>query len=285
MPFDAILTGLILEGETLLNRADAIAADKTPDDHLSIREFCQWEMDVSAWAQASGAAVPAKGHHLDFAVGWEQPTRAYTSRVLSMLRAYAKEQHMPPAPRSRTILFLAADPTDQTRLRLGQEHRDIDERLRLARYRDSFEITERLSVRTTDISQALLDERPHIVHFCGHGSSSGALIFEDPEGRAKSVSAKLLGDLFSLFRNTLECVVLNACFSAVQAAAISQAIPYVIGMSNAISDRAAMTFAVGFYKALGGGLNYADSFKAGVLEMQINGSSESDTPTMLKRDS
>ena len=58
------------------------------------------------------------------------------------------------------------------------------------------------------------------------------------------VSTEALAGLFALFASSVECVVLNACYSAVQAEAIAEHIPHVIGMSQAISDQAAMEFAV-----------------------------------------
>lgn len=39
---------------------------------------------------------------------------------------------------SITILFLASDPSDASRLRLGQELRDIQQRLQLAKQREKF---------------------------------------------------------------------------------------------------------------------------------------------------
>jgi hypothetical protein len=54
-------------------------------------------------------------------------------------------------------------------------------------------------------------------------------------------------------------LILNACFSEVQADAISQHIKYVIGMNKAIGDTAAIEFSIGFYDALGAGETYEKS--------------------------
>jgi hypothetical protein len=35
-----------------------------------------------------------------------------------------------------------------------------------------------MSVRPADLTQAMLDTQPQIVHFSGHGSASGALCFD-----------------------------------------------------------------------------------------------------------
>ncbi len=55
------------------------------------------------------------------------------------------------------ILFLAADPSDASRLRLGQEVRDIKERLQIAKERGKYQLEQRESVRLGDITQAIFD--------------------------------------------------------------------------------------------------------------------------------
>jgi CHAT domain-containing protein len=99
----------------------------------------------------------------------------------------------------------------------------------------------------------LLDYKPQIVHFAGHGGGDSGLALENETGEVQFVNAQALAGLFELFANQIECVVLNACYSEVQAAAIVQHIPYVIGMDKAIGDKAAIAFAVSFYDALGAG--------------------------------
>jgi hypothetical protein len=78
------------------------------------------------------------------------------------------------------ILFLASDPTNATRLRLGEEQREIQEKLQLAKERDRFDLQTRLSVRPADLVQALLDIRPQVVHFSGHGEER-----EETRGRGE----------------------------------------------------------------------------------------------------
>ena len=62
----------------------------------------------------------------------------------------------------------------------------------------------------------------------------------------KLVGVLALGSLFKLFKDRVECVVLNACYSEVQAKAIAKQIPYVIGMNKAIGDKAAIVFSDAF---------------------------------------
>ena len=87
----------------------------------------------------------------------------------------------------KKILILAASPTDNVRLRLEQEVRDIDEGLRLAQHRDKFDIKVQLAARLKDLQQAMLDEKPNIVHFCGHSDQKTGIFLEDDDGKARTV--------------------------------------------------------------------------------------------------
>lgn len=180
------------------------------------------------------------------------------------------------------ILFLAADPTDAARLRLGEEVREIQEKLQLATQRDRFMLHQRMSVRPADISQALLDICPRIVHFSGHGTSSGALCFESKLGESKPVAPEALAALFEQFASQVDCVVLNACYSVIQARAIAEHIRYVIGMNQAIGDKAAIAFSVGFYQALGAGRSVEDAYKLGCVQIRLEGIAEHLTPVLVK---
>ena len=110
------------------------------------------------------------------------------------------------------------------------------------------------------MGQALLDVEPQIVHFSGHGTSEGELCFEDKSGRTRPISPRALASLFAQFSDIVKCVVLNACYSEKQAKAIAEHIDYVIGMSQAIGDKAAIAFAVGMYQALGAGRSFEQAY-------------------------
>jgi internalin A len=182
----------------------------------------------------------------------------------------------------KTILLLAANPKNSNPLRLQEEERDIKERLRLAGY-GTEPIKSAVAVRPRDIQQSILDFDPQIIHFSGHGSDEAGLVFEDIDGNPKLISGEALADLFELFSDRLECVVLNACYSETQALAISQHISYVIGMDRKIGDKAAIEFAVGFYTALGANKPYDFAFKLGCNAIRLAGIDEVHTPQLLKK--
>ena len=183
------------------------------------------------------------------------------------------------------ILFLAADPSDASRLRLGQELRDIKERLQRAKALEKYQLEQRESVRVRDITQAIFDVEPNIIHFSGHGTSQGELCFENEVGKVQPVKPDALAAMFKLLIQHVNCVLLNACYSEIQAKAIAQHIPFVIGMNDAIGDQAAIAFAVGFYKALAANRSIEDAYKFGCVEIRLQGIPEHLKPVIyVKKD-
>ncbi|NJO30414.1 MAG: CHAT domain-containing protein [Richelia sp. SL_2_1] len=183
------------------------------------------------------------------------------------------------------ILFLAADPSDASRLRLGQELRDIKERLRIAKELGKYQLEQRESVRVADITQAIFDVEPQIIHFSGHGTNQGELCFENEVGQIQPVEADALAAMFELFLEQVNCVLLNACYSEIQACAIAEHIPYVIGMNDAIGDKAAIAFAVGFYKALAANRGVEEAYKFGCVEIRLQGIAEHLKPVLYVKKS
>jgi hypothetical protein len=182
----------------------------------------------------------------------------------------------------RRILTLAANPKKTGRLRLDEEVREIDKALRRAQKRDHFELKSRWAVTPRDLQLAILEEKPEIIHFCGHGEKDG-LVLEDDLGQATLVSTAALSNLFKLFAGQVQCVLLNACYSEVQAKEICQHIGYVIGMNQPIGDRAAIEFAFGFYSALGSDRAYDFAYQFGCNSIDMAGIPEADIPVLKQR--
>ena len=181
------------------------------------------------------------------------------------------------------VLFLCSDPTDASRLRLQEEVREIQNTLQLSKLRDKFIFSVRTSIRPSDLSQSLLDIKPNIVHFSGHGNSLGEIYFETQDGKAFPVSPDALSLLFKSFSLEINCIILNACYSEIQAISISKYINYLIGMQAAIGDKAAIAFSVGFYQAIGAGRNVEDSFELGRIQVGLYGIPEHQTPILIKK--
>ncbi len=183
--------------------------------------------------------------------------------------------------RAIKILFLAANPSNVTRLRLDAEIREIDRALQQTKYRDLFVIEQQHAVRVTDLQGHLLRHKPDIVHFSGHGSEQSDLVLEDNFGNSQPVSVRALSQLFSVLKDNIRCVVLNACYSEDQARAIAQHIDCVVGMSRAIKDASAISFAAAFYQALGFGKDIETAFTLGCSQIDLENLGEQDTPKLL----
>jgi hypothetical protein len=186
------------------------------------------------------------------------------------------------ADRTR-ILFLAANPKDSSQLRLDEEIREIQTKIRAAEFRDSFELVSRWALRPLDLLQAINEVQPHIVHFSGHGSRNAELVLENEQGNAKPVSEAALVSLFKNAKDGVRLVLLNACHSEAQARAISHEIECTVGMSVAIGDEAAIVFASTFYGALAFGRSVGQAFEQGRTALMLQGIPEENTPVLLTR--
>jgi hypothetical protein len=183
------------------------------------------------------------------------------------------------APKPIKILFLAADPIASNRLRIDEEARAMDQALRLAEYRH-FAISSHWAVRSEDLQQLLLRHQPDIVHFSGH-SGSGAIQLHNAAGMPVAVPTTALRNLFQVLKENIRCVVLNACYSQSQAAAIAEVIDAVVGMSDAIRDEAARHFSAAFYGALGYGKSVAEAFQLGCNRIDLEDLDPAQIPVLL----
>ena len=184
-----------------------------------------------------------------------------------------------PAPRSATpILFVASDPNSRDRLRLDLEVKAVEEALRSAGQEDLLALEQDWATTFLDLQYALLRHRPKLIHFSGHGTPSGELALErDPQvpsdrrrlepsdQRPAEAVARMLGAIDGL---VLKCVVLNACFSEIQAVEVAKHADCVVGLFAEIHDSAAIEFARGFYGALAWGQSVQAAFDLGVAQVK-----------------
>ena len=167
------------------------------------------------------------------------------------------------------ILVLASNPEGTEQLKLNREIRLIEDALEKGKQREKFTVKPKLEVRPEDLQQTIRQEKPRIVHFCGHGAGSQGLVVGKESGQKQLVGTQAIADLFKLFDNQVEFVVLNACYSQVQAAEINQHINYVIGTKKEIKDDAAIAFSTGFYEALGDGESIERAYQFGCNRIQL----------------
>ncbi|GAA3453766.1 hypothetical protein GCM10018962_55990 [Dactylosporangium matsuzakiense] len=172
-------------------------------------------------------------------------------------------------------------------LRSDLEMRKVREKLQRSRDRERFRLEWCPAARFEDISQALIDYEPQIVHFSGHGDENGNLCVEDELGDRDLVTPEGLADLFGQHRDSLRCVVVNACHSVQLAETLATRIQYTVGMRNMIADDASIQFSVGFYEGLFGGLPIPRAFARGCAHVRSRPGTEHQhrTPLLFPRTS
>lgn len=153
---------------------------------------------------------------------------------------------------TKKILFVSAEPTDKARIQTDKEYRVIKAEMERGRHRDCFEFLQpQFAVTITELLRAMND-KPNIVHFAGHGGTEGICISTD-DNKTQLVPVSALKRLFTPLKGIIEVVLLNSCYSAEQAAIISEYGIFVICMKSEIKDEAAVSFAKGMYNGLGEG--------------------------------
>lgn len=167
------------------------------------------------------------------------------------------------------ILFLSANPWTTSRILVDEEAREIFERLQEGPYRGRFELFNHAATRPIDLQKLLLFYRPAIVHFSGHGHKNQKLILGGTPGRGKTVDTQGLVELLALYNTHLRLVLLNACFTKIQARLISEVIDYAIGTGKGIGDKAGVAFAGAFYRALGFNKSIKDAFDSAKAELAL----------------
>jgi diguanylate cyclase (GGDEF)-like protein len=182
------------------------------------------------------------------------------------------------------ILFLAANPSNSTRLALDEEAREITAKVRASKYGKAMVLETHWAVRPDDLLQALNEVLPNIVHFSGHGGGSSGLLLHSDSGSSASVSGSALERLFQTLKDNIRVVVLNACYSDEQAQSIVKVIDCVVGMQNSVDDRAAIKFAASFYRAIGFGRSVQNAFDQGISAIALENLAYEDVPKLLTHD-
>ncbi|MBB2693284.1 UNVERIFIED_ORG: hypothetical protein GGI63_004161 [Rhizobium esperanzae] len=165
------------------------------------------------------------------------------------------------------ILMLSATPENEERLRVDEENREIKRQIR--ENGGTLDIGSEFAVKVSDLQGHLLREKPAVLHFSGHGSTTSSIVLENSQGEAFDVDPEALADLMKMFKSDLKCVVLNCCYSDAQASAIAKHIPFVIGCDDSVGDTAALTFSYAFYRALSHGRSFEDAYEFGINEINL----------------
>jgi hypothetical protein len=189
-------------------------------------------------------------------------------------------QRMP----KHVILFLAANPDGTSALKLGEECAEIQRELKMTPHRDDFHFESGWAVGIDELMRHLTELDPLVVHFSGHGDRSAGLLLQGEQGQTQPVSARALALMVEAAARSVRVVVLNACYTTVQADALRAKVDCVVGMSGAIGDAAARAFAIRFYGALGNRRSIGNAVAQGIAALAAKQFPDEVLPRCVTRD-
>ena len=147
---------------------------------------------------------------------------------------------------------------------------------------ERFELLPLVNPATEDSVDQVLEQKPHIFHFIGHGqmsadeSEGGQIALVQAPNQAFWVYADEFGTLFTRHRPGI--VVLQACegasgspaqaFTSVASHVVDQLIPVVVAMQYEVSNIAALKFAREFYERVAAGKPVDAAAQEGRIEIR-----------------
>lgn len=284
----------------------------------------QWDLEGNLITTLDGgagpltcAAIAPNGRQLVFGSA-DDTLRVYdldSGRVWTMHgrgdHTFFAEHHPTPAAlrlptAKQKILFLAANPTNTNRLVLEAECVDIETELDLAGHGADFEFRSKWRVSVDEMARHLIRLRPTIVHFSGHGrghhpridstardivlseraepKDNTGIYLDDGRGGTQLVTGRGLALMVASAAPSVRVVVLNACYTDAAAEALCQVVDCVVGMSSAIDDDAARSFAVAFYRALGYRFSVGGAVKHAIATLTAKNLPDACIPRCRARD-
>lgn len=201
-------------------------------------------------------------------------------RILNVIQP--AKPTLPEERTTDTVLFLASNPRDTSLLQVDAELREVQGAILSSGLRHRIRLEIRLAVTPSDLVRSLLELRPTILHFSGHGSSE-SLVLQNEYGLSAKVSAETLFQMILPFSDRLKCVVLNSSDSQSLAGDLVKRIEFVVGMPPRLSDAAAIAFSAGFYQAIGNGRTIPESFELGCSMILLEGFDEATRPILFSR--
>ena len=141
-----------------------------------------------------------------------------------------------------------------------------------------------LAIRADRFLEQLLRYQPLIVHFIGHGTEEGCLLFEGESGQAQHVEADSLSQQFSFVQERTRLSFFNACYTTKVVEATRQHIDCVIGMGASTTEQASLAFAERFYAILMLGVSIQRAFDAARIATAIRWPELQKIPILRNKD-
>lgn len=179
------------------------------------------------------------------------------------------------------ILYIAALPRDQHSLPVEQEFKTIEDERKKSDYRDQIALESRFGISLEDFQSVIRTSKPNVLHFSGHATEEGDLVFQGPEEESQKVSKDPFTTAFKLLGQSLRLVVLSACYSEKQAVQIAEHVDRIIGTRKEIGSDQAVKFAKEFYESLFDSKSIEDAFKEAKNQLSLNKKEGESIPDLI----
>ncbi len=210
-----------------------------------------------------------------------------TNYYLDLARIFSNKKDYKEGKMKLKVLFISANPSKN--LNLDEEIRSVQKAINEhTQKKESIEFIHRPAVRMSDLILLLRKEKPHILHFAGHGDDgNGELCMIDDDTKEDiPIPTEALSLLFKSIKKNgnLRLVFLNSCYSKEQAEVIIKHTDYVIGMNSEINDDTARTLSKQFYASFATGATVEEAFDDAKIMVITNHYGEKEIMELLKRD-
>ncbi|WP_187334449.1 CHAT domain-containing protein [Novosphingopyxis iocasae] len=185
------------------------------------------------------------------------------------------------------ILYTYSNASGDGLLNLDEEIARLQREIRATLFRENIKIEKSPNLTAESLLADLNFHQPQVLHFSGHGNSSG--IATSVSGGVLAGSHFLSFDSFvralDSFDSPPKVVVLNSCSSAgVLNSNLLDIVDVAVVMTSSVGDMAASAFAVNFYAALASGQSVLSSFKQGRFATEVVAIDERLTPELHAAD-
>lgn len=179
---------------------------------------------------------------------------------------FRREREQQVDPSKVQMLFLAANPSDTSRLQLNLEFCRVKGRIESLGLDSRFQITDKWNVEPADLATALLFHRPQVVHISAHGKKEngqdmpGSIMLAGLQIEPTHVTGQGLRQLFQSLPQRPNLLVLNSCFTGCEAATIGGVVDVIIGFLDPVKDKESIQFAEILYANLAKGGTVQEAF-------------------------
>jgi pentapeptide repeat protein/CHAT domain-containing protein len=177
------------------------------------------------------------------------------------------------------ILYMFALPRDQHSIPVEGEYKAIVDAIQRSKYRDQILTSDYPGVSLKDFQSVIETYKPNVLHFSGHASQVGDLVFQGPKEESQKVPKDPFTNAFKLLGENLKLVVLSACYSKDQAEGVSKHVDRVIGIDEEIDGDKAVMFSEKFYESIGNGKSVEEAFDWAKNQVSLNTKNAESVPT------